>query len=91
MARYVHASVMNHPELEPLARARQRWQVHAHERAIWIAAVREPAHGGWEIEARIERPEWWRPSTRANGDAIVAELVSGILLEWECRARSEGG
>ena len=90
MTRYVFERVKVHPNLEPLRQAKVRYLVHAHAEAIWIAAVPNVASSNYLIESRIERPEWWKPSTMANGDAIVAELVAGVLTRWEAWKATSG-
>ena len=83
-ARYCHHLVQTDERLEQLRQVRGAGiTVHAHERAIWLAAMRSVDRGGWDIEEKIEGPEWWMPLTRRRAHEIVDELVERLLAR--CR------
>lgn len=92
MARYIHTMATEHPVLQELRALGERPIVNAHEAAVWIACCPMKDAGGWHVEARIERPEWWKPTTRAHGNELIEEMaVEARRLVHERRSTTRGG
>jgi hypothetical protein len=90
-ARLVLERVQVHPWLDPIRAAGHQVVVSSHEGAIWLSAVHKGA-GQYELEARLDIPEWWAGKRVAKEDwarVMANALVGEMVRQWVARPGSD--